>query len=234
MTEPDSQQPPAAPPPELPGGQGNPWERRASLGVLQGLIEALKLFVTSPTEAFSQTIKSGDYGGPLLFAIAVGWVGILVGQIWDMMVGASVLSMLPSELRSEVPFVLIGSGGLLMSLIFAPVMIIIGIFLWSAILHLCLVIVGGLDQSNAGFEGSFRVVSYGMVAQLANLVPFVGDLLVGTWSIILAIIGVQQIHKTAQGKAITAVLIPVVLCCVCVAMGLFMAGASLMALFANQ
>lgn len=234
MTEPNSQQPPPPPPPELPGEQGNPWERRASLGAFQGLVEALKLFVTSPTEAFSQTIKSGDYGGPLLFAIAVGWVGILVGQIWDMMVGASMLSMLPSELRSEVPFFLFGTGGLLMSLIFAPVLIIIGVFLWSAILHLCLVIVGGLDQSSAGFEGSFRVVCYGTVAQLANLVPFVGDLLCGAWSIILAIIGVQQIHKTTQGKAITAVLIPVVLCCVCVAMGLFMAGASLVALFANQ
>lgn len=214
--------------------RGNPWERRTSLGVLQGLGEALKLFVTAPTEAFSQTMKSGDYGSPLLFAIAVGWVGLLVGQLWDMLVGASMLSMLPSEVRSEIPFVLFGSGGLLISLIFAPVLIIIGVFLWSAILHLCLVIVGGLEQSKAGFEGSFRVVSYGMVAQLANLIPFVGDLLCGVWSIILAIIGVQQIHKTTQGKAIAAVLIPVVLCCVCVAMGLFMAGASLMAVFANQ
>lgn len=234
MTEPRSQEPPTEPPSPLPEIRGNPWERRAALGVVRGFLDALKIFVTSPTEAFSQTLKSGDYGSPLLFAIAVGWIGIFVGHLWDTMVGASLLSMLPTEFRSEVPLFLFGSGGLLMSLIFAPVMVIVGVFLWSAILHLCLVIVGGLDQTETGFEGSFRVVSYSTVAQLANLVPFVGDLLCGVWTLILAIIGAQQIHRTSQGKAIVAVLIPVAFCCVCVAMGLFMAGASLMAMFANQ
>lgn len=234
MTEPGSQYPPTEPPSPPPEVRGNPWERRAALGVVQGFLDAVKIFVTSPAEAFSQTLKSGDYASPLLFAIAVGWMGMFIGQLWDTMVGASLLSMLPSEFRSEVPYFLFGSGGLLVSLIFAPAMVIVGAFLWSVILHLCLVIVGGLDQSEAGFEGSFRVVSYGMVAQLANLVPFVGDLLCAAWTLILAIIGVQQIHRTSQGKAIIAVLIPVALCCACVAMGLFLAGASLMAMFANQ
>ena len=78
-----------------PGGAGNPWERRGALGMAEGFIQALKLFVTAPTEAFAQTMKRGDYGSPLLFAIIVGWIGVALGQIWETLMGASILSMMP-------------------------------------------------------------------------------------------------------------------------------------------
>ena len=238
MTGPGEQAPPNLPappePPSAPGVAGNPWERRTTLGMANGFVEALKLFVTSPTEAFSQTIKQGDFGSPLLFAIIVGWIGIAIGQIWETLMGASILSMLPAEIRNQVPFVMGSAGSFLFNVIFAPVFIIIGIFIWSAILHLCLIIVGGLNHSQAGFEGSFRVVSYSTVAQLANLVPIVGGMICLIWSLFLAVVGVQQIHQTEQGKSVLAVLIPVILCCACLSMTLFMAGAGLMTMFANQ
>ena len=238
MTGPGEQEPPTLPappePPAAPGAVGNPWERRATLGTANGFVAALKLFVTSPSEAFAQTIKQGDFGSPLLFAIIVGWIGIAIGQIWETLMGASILSVLPAEIRNQVPFVMGSAGSFLFNVIFAPVFIIIGIFIWSAILHLCLIVVGGLGQSRAGFEGSFRVISYSMVAQLANLVPIVGGMICLVWSLVLAVIGVREIHQTDQGKAVLAVLIPVILCCACMSMTLFVAGAGLMTMFANQ
>jgi hypothetical protein len=224
--------PPASP--ETGGSAGNPWERRATLGTANGFIEALQLFVTAPTEAFAQTIKQGDFGSPLLFAIIVGWIGVALGQIWETLMGASILSMLPAEVRNQVPFVMGSAGSFLFNVIFAPVFIIVGLFIGSAILHLCLIVVGGLGQSRAGFEGSFRVVAYSTVAQLANVVPIVGGMISLVWTLFLAVIGAQKIHHTDQGKAVLAVLIPVVLCCVCFGMAIFVAGASLMSLFAQQ
>ncbi len=217
-----------------PGPQGNPWERRATLGMAGGLIEALKLFVTSPSEAFSQTFKKGDYGSPLLFAIIVGWIGITIGQIWQTLMGASILSMMPADFRGYVPFVAGSAGGFLISVIFAPVYIIIGLFIWSAILHLCLIIVGGLEKSVAGFEGSFRVVSYATVAQLANLIPVLGGFICFVWTLVLAVIGLQKLHETPQGKAVMAVLIPIVLCCACFGILMVIAGAGIMTMFAHQ
>jgi hypothetical protein len=238
MTGPDEQVPPSPPalpvPPEPAGAVGNPWERRADLGALNGFIESLKLFVTGPTEAFAQTIKRGDYGSPLLFAIIVGWIGLAIGQIWETLMGASILSVLPAEIRNQVPFALGSAGSFLFNVIFAPVFIIIGIFIWSAILHLCLIIVNGLRQSQAGFEGSFRIVAYSTVAQLANLVPILGDIICLVWTLVLAVIGAKEIHRTEQGKAVLAVLIPVVLCCACIGMAAFLAGAGLMGLLAHQ
>jgi hypothetical protein len=225
------------PPSEPPGTEdraGNPWERRSTLGIANAFIEAVKQFALSPGEAFSQTVKRGDFGSPLLFAIIVGWIGIAVGQIWELLMGASILSMMPPEMRGYLPFAAGSATGFLISVVFAPVWIIVGLFLWGAILHLCLVIVGGLGGSQAGFEGSFRVVAYSTVAQLANLVPIVGAWICVVWSIILTVIGVQKVHATSQGKAVVVVLIPIALCCACVAMAMAILGAGLMAMFANQ
>jgi hypothetical protein len=35
------------------------------------------------------------------------------------------------------------------------------------------------------------------------------------WKIVLVVMGFVALHRTTQGKAITAVLIPVAVCCVC-------------------
>lgn len=234
MNESGEQQPPPAQVPAVAGPPGNPWERRGTLGLADGFIQTLKLFITAPTEGFAQTLKKGDFGSPLLFAIIVGWIGVAVGQVWEVLMGASVLSMMPAEMRSYVPFVSGSTAGFLMTIIFAPVYIIIGLFIWSAIMHLCLVIVGGLNKSVAGFEGSFRVISYSAVAQLANLIPVFGWLISFVWSLVLAVIGVQQVHETPTGKAVAAVLIPVVLCCACMGMMVALFGVGLAAMFANQ
>ncbi|MEO1085254.1 MAG: hypothetical protein AAFY88_13525, partial [Acidobacteriota bacterium] len=96
-----------------------------------------------------------------------------------------------------------------------PIIHVIFIFLWSGLHHLGLMIFSGLSRSSFGFEGTFKVVSYAMVAQLANIVPVIGPLLSLVALIVLAVIGFQQAHKASQGAAIGAALVPTVLCCLC-------------------
>jgi hypothetical protein len=78
------------------------------------------------------------------------------------------------------------------------------------------------------------VVSYATVAQLANLIPVVGGMIAFVWTLILAVVGLQELHETPQGKAIVAVLLPVALCCACVGILMAIAGAGILAAFANQ
>ena len=226
-------------PPEPPAvrdeHQGNPWERRGELGASQGFLEALKLFVVSPGEAFAQTRLQGDYGSPLLFAIVLGCVGVLVAKVWETLFGISVLSAFPPEVREQLPFLVGGSTfGLVLTLVLAPIYILVGLFIWSALLHLCLVLVGGLKQSTAGFEGTFRVVSYASVAQLGSLVPVFGSLITFVWTIVLGVIGITSLHKSSQGQAIAALLIPLALCCLCVVFFMMAIGAGLLAAFGAQ
>ena len=228
----------AAPPPEPPERDrerpGNPWERRSELGAGKGFLAALKLFIVSPREAFGQTRLLGDYGSPLLFAIVLGWAGILIGKVWETLFGLSVLSAFPPELQEQLPFLVGGSTiGVVLSLIFAPIYILVALFIWSALLHLCLVLVGGLKESKAGFEGTFRVVSYSTVGQLGSFVPFLGGVITLVWSLVLGFIGITSLHKSSQGQAIVALLIPLALCCLCVFFFVMAIGAGLMAAFAG-
>jgi len=229
----------ATPPPEPPVGeterQGNPWERRDELGASQGFLEALKLFVVSPAEAFNQTRRQGDYGSPLLFAVVLGWAGVLIAKVWETLFGMSVLSAFPPEVRDQLPFLVGGSTfGLVLSLVLAPIYILVALFIWSALLHLCLVLVGGLKDSTAGFEGTFRVVSYATVAQLGSLVPIFGSLITLVWTVVLGVVGITSLHKSSRGQAVVALLIPLVLCCLCIFFFLMTIGAGLMAAFATQ
>jgi len=220
--------PPFDPPPASYEGSGNPWERREEHGFVGGLIENLKLFVTAPGEAFRQTREGGDYASPIFFAVIVGWAMAIVGQIWNMMFSGAYLSMMPAEFRDQVGHYFAGSGmGLVAQMIMAPIFIVIGIFIWSAILHLCMMLVGGLAESRAGFEGTFRVVSYSMVAQIANIIPVLGGMVSFVWAIILGVIGLATLHRSTNGKAIAAILIPIVLCCICCVLGGLIFGAGI-------
>ena len=112
---------------------------------------------------------------------------------------------------------MLGSGaGFFVSLFVVPIVTVVWIFLWGAIVHLLLLLIGGLDDSEAGFEGSLRVVSYSSVGNVAQLVPGIGKLISVIWMMVLMVIGLTKLHGTSEGKAVTAVLLPLVLCCACV------------------
>jgi hypothetical protein len=92
-------------PPEPPSGPtnrpGNPWEQREQLGFVQGLIEGVRAFVAAPGDTFSKTMKSGDVASPLIFTVVLSTTMALVGQIWGLMFGASLLSILPLPPEAE-------------------------------------------------------------------------------------------------------------------------------------
>src|SRR5439155_21863433 len=72
--------------------------------------------------------------------------------------------------------------GSIFGVILVPCFAVIGTFTASSILHLCLLIVGGVRQS---FETTFRVVCFagGSIDPLLIL-PFCGGFIVAVWKII--------------------------------------------------
>lgn len=215
MSEPSASPPPPPPEPPAPPA-GNAWERRGTLGFVNGLVEAAKGFIVAPGATFDETRRSGDLASPLLFAVLLSTVAALIGQIWAMMIGTSMLSMVPMEYREGLGVLMVSSGaGLIVSIVVVPIVTVIGVFIASAILHLMLLLVGGMESSTAGFEGTLRVMCYSSVGRLGQVVPVLGGLIAFVWTVVLLVIGLTRLHGTSEGKAIAAVLLPVVLCCVC-------------------
>jgi hypothetical protein len=225
------------PPPPPPGGETPslaplPWEDRPRIGFADALVDTIRLFATKPSEAWSRTRQKGDIGQPLLFAICVGWIGIIFNSVYGLLFGQVWLRFLPFEYRDRIGAMMAGTLGMTLVQIFlAPLFLLIGLFIGSAILHVCFLIVGALSNSTAGFEGTIRIVGYSWVAQLAHVIPVFGGLLALVASLILSVMGAQAIHRSSQGKAILGVLLPLLVCCGCAVVGMVLGGAALLHAF---
>ena len=213
--------PPPLPPPPPYGGSpqdGLPWERRAELGFVNAFFETIKVFITNPAGAWQQTKEKGDYAEPLIFAILVSWIGIAVSSVWSSLFGQTWTAFLPPEMKEKLGSAFATNAGVLLIQVgLAPILVLIGLFIGAAIYHVSFLVVGATKDSTSGFEGTFRTVSYASVSQLANVIPFVGGLVALVWNLVLMVMGAVRMHRTTQGKAIAGILIPLVLCCVCIA-----------------
>jgi len=62
-----------------------------------------------------------------------------------------------------------------------------------------------------GFEATFRAISYSYCAQLFSIIPLIGSFIGGIYFFVLAIIGVREGHNISTGKAVLAVLLPLII-----------------------
>lgn len=215
--------PGAAPPLAAPRPRpGTPWEDRARIGFVQALVETTQKVLTGPTAFFSSMPVTGGIGGPLLYAIVVGSLGVIVTALYRAvfrgLMGSTFAALGGgSELRRLMPLVT-GGAGLVIQVVFAPIFVILGVFVIAAIVHLMLLVLGGARQ---GFEATLRVMCYSEAAAVINVIPLCGGLVSGIYFLILAILGLAAAHGIGAGKAAAAVLIPFVLVCCCCA-GVFM------------
>ncbi len=221
-------------PPLPPGGDRLPWEERDRLGLIEALIQTIRLLVTDPSNAYSRLRRDSDLTSPLLFGLILSWLGIVFSQMWQLMFGGLMGSMFGGLEGLEEVFAPPGAFGIIATLVFWPLIYIVFLFISAGILHVCLMIVGATSDSPTGFEGTLKVVSYAQVAGLAGVIPLVGGFLAGLWVLILEVVGSTQVHRTTVGRALTGVLIPVFLCCVCLLLGAVFFGAMIAAFIASM
>ena len=146
--------------------------------------------VLQPASFFSGILRRGDFLNPLIFAIICYEVSTILGGLFRLIgIGAD-----------------IGFGGYLGSIILAPILAAIGLFIGAGILHLLVMLIVG--SRNGGFEATFRAGAYAAVTSLVSWIPFIGWI-ASLYGIYLAIVGIREVHTTTTGKAALVVLIPV-------------------------
>jgi len=199
--------------------EGTPWERRHQIGFATALIETTQRVLTAPGAFFRAMPVTGGMGSPLLYAVIIGYAGIVISAIYDFVlesVMGSTFSRLGgggSEAIAGLMPYFQGGIGLGMKLIFGPLLLVISLLVLSGIVHLALMGLGGAAR---GFEATFRVACYSEAAALLNIIPVCGGVIGPIVMIVLMIIGVAEAHGTTRGRAAAAVLLPIVLCCCCV------------------
>jgi hypothetical protein len=147
---------------------------------------------------------TGGLKEPLAFGLLLGSLGGMVGLFWQFLVFSAGLSPLTEPFFDRFAVGLV----FLIILGFIPAVVILAMFLYSGVLHLLLLAVGG---GKRGYEATFRVVSYSQAAQAWGLIPFIGGWIGSLWQVIVQIIGLREIHGTSYLRVIIAFLIPLAL-----------------------
>ena len=208
---------PAAPPlqtdaPSVSGSSGPrsglPWDHRQERGFFNAFIETLVMVLTKPSEAFTAMKREGGFGEPLIYAIIGGWVGGIISFLFSL--GLHSVGFFADRHNAFTAMAGMGIGSAAI-VILLPVLIVICLFIGSAVVHLCLMIVGGANQS---FETTFRVLAFsqGSTGPL-QIIPICGGLIAGVWALVCNCIGLARAHETDTGRAVLAVFLPLIVCC---------------------
>ncbi|MFO7738357.1 MAG: YIP1 family protein [Desulfatiglandaceae bacterium] len=183
---------------------GAPWENRSELGLWQAIYHTFKTVLFSPETLFKRLTFQSGIADPLAFGILVGSMGTMVGLFWQFLIWSRFTLFSEAYIIGQFTFGVI----YLIITVFTPIFWIFWICLSSAVIHLLLWIVRG---GRNGFEATLRVVSYSQAAQIWSLIPFVGGVIGWIWQLVVQIIGLRQIHETSYLRITIALLIPVAL-----------------------
>jgi hypothetical protein len=193
---------------EGPQGEGGiPWEERERLGFFSALIATIKESLFTPTSFFKKMPTKGGYKDPIFYGVIISWVSAAVAVLFQTLFSITTIRSFVDD-----PLGAIGTGFIDMAIKLAiliplPIFIIIGLFLGTGFIHLLLLIVGG---ASAGFEATFRVISYSTGSSIFAIVPFIGGLVGWIWCVVLEVIGLREAHNTTTLKALLAcVIIPI-------------------------
>ncbi len=217
-----------------PGAGGRvktPWEDRETQGFFGGLFKTLKDALFSPTDFFKKMPVTGGLTEPLLYALIIGMVGLMFMYVWQILLQGTMQSYMTPEMKAASGYHLFQGIGIAVLAVLTPFLIILGLFISSGILHLFLMMVKG---TRAGFEATFRAVSYSYSPYIFMIIPFCGNFIAGIWTMVLLIIGLKEAHETTGGKSAFAVLFPIIVCCGLIVLAILLFVGTLAAAFGTM
>ncbi len=186
-------------PPRRPAGStGGEFNLQDPVGSFVRTVQSVLL---NPVGFFRGISRQGDFINPAIFALICALISAVLGGIIGL-----VLSPLFAVSGDTGEVFAGGIGGFIINLILTPVYAAIGLVIGAGILHLLVLLF--IRPANAGFEATFRAVSYSWVYQLISWIPVIGWIVGPIYGVVLLIFGVREVHATTTGKAALVVLIP--------------------------
>jgi hypothetical protein len=185
------------------------------LGIGAALLETTQQVLFSPVAFFRAMPTSGGLLAPLAYGLILGYLGLVATAIYQALFGALTGSALRAlESRGDWPALALlhGGVGFVGQLVFGPVLLLVGIFIASFVVHAMLSLMGAAHR---GFEATFRVFCYSEATSVLMLLPFCGGFVALVWWLVATILGLGEAHGISKAIAAIAVFAPIVLLCCC-------------------
>ena len=212
--------PPTPPPPPAP--LALPWEQ-PGYPFLPAIIETTKLLLMRPREAFARSSPTIGIGRPLLYGCILSFIANVFTAVYEFFM-RSMMGSMPTHgpmhdwmnAESTIPPV-----ARLLGTIFAlPFLLPIAILIAAGLVHLFLMLLGGAP---GGYANTVKAECYSNAPVFLAVIPLCGSIVGYLWAVVLLVIGLTVVHKISTGKAIAALLFPLLICCVCLSPFLFLA-----------
>ena len=217
--------PPGYSPPTMAGPV--PWED-ASKGIFGGGWETFKEACFNPKSFFAGVAQNDNPWPSITFGMATGGFagflyGVFVSVIYLAIGGVMAAAFRGTAgLGTAAPGAMLGIMGAMgvFAIFVYPLLFVMSglITPWisGGVYHLMLMMMQGATRS---YTHTVRVCGYSNAATLWLLVPGVGSLVSLGFHLVLTVVGLDETHKCGTGKAIAAVVLPVVLLCGCCCVG---------------
>lgn len=189
---------------------GLPWDNREGTSLPHAFIATMKRVLMTPDQAFRMMRREGGLVNPMLYGIIGGTLGFVVAMVLQFgmqSLGVSLGGDSEALKMLGITGIVVFAGFLVLS----PVFVVIWLFIGSALVHVCLMLVGGAKQP---YETTFRVIAYTQGSMgVLQMIPFCGGLIAAIWGLICQCIGLARAHEIETGRAVLAVFLPIILCC---------------------
>lgn len=172
-----------------------PFEHLEKYGFWGGLIETTQRIVLSPRLFFSTIPLDAGQTKPLIFNLLMMGLYALFQMLWaaaqwDILYYFREVPLVAQLLKETPANVVTFIFSVLLSLPFAVILA----YLYSAVIHLALVV---FQCGSGGFEGTFRAITYSSAPYFLACIPFGGYLLAWLWSLYIAFIALVEVHNSS-------------------------------------
>lgn len=185
---------------ELEKETGFPWPPSEEGPILTALAATWKGATFDPGRFFADTPRDRGTGAALVYYLGLGILVAGATLFWSSM---AVLG------TAGEPSFMAGLGiqplNPIVRFLLAPAILIFALFFSAGVVHVLLLI---FDGAAHGFGTTVRVFCYAYSPALFGVVPIIGPLVGGIWSVVLSIIGLREAHEAAAWKPAVAVLVP--------------------------
>ena len=185
-----------------------PWPPAEGDSVLRRFGETWKSASLEPGRFFAALPRDSGTGAAILYYLVLGILVAGIALFWNMV--AQLLGGPGRGAEGRAVADQLGMGTLepLTQFLLSPLALLAGLAIAAGITHVLLLMFGGARH---GFGTTVRVFCYAYSPVVLAVVPLLGALVGGIWSVVLAITGLREAQEAAGWKAAVAVLLPFIL-----------------------
>ena len=196
-----------------------PWPPAEGEGIVEAWGRTWNGASLHPRSFFSALPRAAPLGPAILYYLSIG-IPVAGAQLfWTLIRGSEAAGPAGEMLGALEPW------APLIDFLVSPLYLLVSLVLAAAVTHLLLKLFSGGD---GGYGVTARVFAYAYSPQILGIVPVIGAMAGFIWMVVVAIVGLREAHRTTTVRAAFAVLIPLAIAAVFVALVALIEGAGLL------